>query len=103
MSKLQEMLEKARREGIPRAPRPEPPKKAEVVIPFPQGHDLAVKKAERTRALEREKAAEQERLRRIEAYMNSPVYQAAGERFNRDLERDRDTVRFDPTRPHGFW
>jgi hypothetical protein len=106
MSKLFEELDRALIEGIPKAKRPEPPKAD--VIPLPKGQALAVAKSERTsaqsisRVFDREKAAERERLRRAEAYLNSPAYLAAGERFNASLAREREENWFDPSQPFGF-
>ena|SRR5258707_2972312 len=108
MSKLKERLEKARREGIPRAPKVEViPPKADV-IHFPKDTALTVAKSERTRAVEIDRESEKaqlweaERIRRAEALVASEAYQRAGERFNAGLAREREENWFDPTQPFGF-
>jgi hypothetical protein len=93
---------------LPKRKRPEPEKPKAEVIPLPQGQALSVAKSERTRAqsisraLEREKAAEQERFRRVQALVTSEAYARAAERFNAAQAREREDNWFDPTQPFGF-
>jgi hypothetical protein len=88
--------------------RVEPEKPNAAVVQLPQGQALSVAKSERTRASEYDREAEkarrwdEERQRRTEAYLNSPAYQAAAERFNASLQREREENWFDPTQPFGF-
>jgi|SRR5216684_408192 len=108
MSKLKDRLDKARREGIPREPRAEPPKAEAKVIPYPKGTALVVAKSERTtaeevdRALERERAAEEERFARAQRLVESAAFHQAAERFNAAQERERSEAWFDPRYPGGF-